>query len=678
MTVDVPAIESQEKRGGRAVGHIDAGIGQIGILRSCVDLVDKQDAIFRVGGVFLHQEETGRRRPIAGPVGKAVEIIVDVVLIEILDHRPLRVCTRCRQRYDDNQARDEPHHTATHHGCTLPEETGKTSRTSLSHLCCRVHINMITALQQADLPSLSYARPRSLFALARWRESRLWQPGFSRARMETFPGFLLVVCLLSAMSCPVVRATEIDMRPHWDEAMPLPNPHKGWYHHFPDNHIDKYRIANDSDLLEFPGMDHLYLRLAWSYLEPVEGEFHWDVIDQIIERWTVRGLGIAMRISCRETGTDRLEQQFATPRWVMQAGAQGDYWYKGKQTGPEGPWEPIFDDPVFLEKLENFLRAFGERYNGRPDLRYVDIGSIGDWGEGHTFSGSRRQYGFAQRKKHVDLYYKYFPDTQLITTDDFVYGIADQEDRQRMHRYMLDHNISYRDDSILVNGYVGGYGKRFTVRSPEYFADAFQRMPTVLELQHYGAVKRDGNWVVRAGSSLDRLGGNLTGPDMFRGATELLHATYIGYHGYADEWLRDNPKLTGELLNRCGYWYFVHRVELPDHLIPGRSQPIRIKWENRGVAPAYHAFQLIVRLVGPKTVDTTVDAGNQAWMPGEEDPTFDAVYPLDLPDALPSGAYTLKIKLHSGQAARDVLLALDQRRRDADGFYEIGPVTVGR
>lgn len=103
-----------------------------------------------------------------------------------------------------------------------------------------------------------------------------------------------------------------DLRPHWDDQAALANPHKGWYHHYPDNHIDKYRIAQAADLLRFPGMDHVYIRLAWAYLEPKEGEFHWPVIDSIIEKWTAHGLGIAFRISCRETSTDRPEQQYAT------------------------------------------------------------------------------------------------------------------------------------------------------------------------------------------------------------------------------------------------------------------------------------------------------------------------------------------------------------------------------
>ena len=66
--------------------------------------------------------------------------------------------------------------------------------------------------------------------------------------------------------------------------------------------------------------------------------------------------------------------------------------------GPDAPWEPVFDDPVFLVKLENFLRAFAARYDGKPWLRYVDIGSIGDWGEGHSWAGSRKECGFAARQ----------------------------------------------------------------------------------------------------------------------------------------------------------------------------------------------------------------------------------------------------------------------------------------
>ncbi len=486
----------------------------------------------------------------------------------------------------------------------------------------------------------------------------------------------LLACLLWLLAGRLTIAGQsIDLRPQWDAHTPLPNPHKGWYHHYPDNNIDKYKIANDADLLEFPGMDHVYLRLAWAYLEPKEGQFDWSVIDRIVDKWTGHGLGVAFRISCKETSTDRIEQQFATPRWVMEAGARGGHYRMGKEVDANGPWEPRFDDPVFLAKLDGFLRAFAGRYDGRPSVRYVDIGSIGDWGEGHSWAGSRRECGLETRKRHIDLHVKYFKRSQLILSDDFVYNLPDPEERKALHSYAVRHGIGYRDDSILVDGYLAGFGDRFTVRSPEFFADTYLKTPSVFELEHYGSVKRLGNWDARPGSALARFGKGRKGPDYFRGALELLHATYIGYHGYAHEWLKDNPELTGELLNRCGYWYFPHRVVLPDALQAGKQAVIEIDWENRGVAPAYHAYQLHLRLAGPVLVDLTADAGNRRWLPMADRP-FVERYHFLLPANLKPGDYELKLKLRSKDAERNVLLGLKPALLDGDRFYTLGTVVV--
>jgi hypothetical protein len=471
---------------------------------------------------------------------------------------------------------------------------------------------------------------------------------------------------------PVVH----DLTPLHDPARVLVNPHKGWYHHFPDNHPDKYRIAGDADLLEFPGMDHLYIRLAWAYLEPKEGQFDWGVIDPIIEKWTVHGLGIAFRISCKETSTDRIEQQFATPRWVMEAGAKGGHYRMGKATGPEGPWEPEFDDPIFLAKLDRFLAAFAARYDAKPWVRYVDVGSIGDWGEGHSWAGSRKHLSFGVRKQHVDLHLKHFKRSHLVISDDYVHALSDPAERASLHQYILANGISYRDDSILVDGYLQGTSDTFTVRSPEFFADAYLRNPTVFELEHYGQVKRLGNWEVRPDSSAARFGKGKTGPDFFRGALGLLHATYIGYHGDAREWLNDNPELTKELLNKCGYWLFPKSLELPEPFAAGATMPFTLTLENRGVAPPYAPYELRVKLSSGSTNWVHVAArAEKSWLPGQP-----IVLPLalPLPAAVEPGLYQLAIGLFDATAPKErpVEFALKESARDYQGYYRLGTVTV--
>jgi hypothetical protein len=467
-----------------------------------------------------------------------------------------------------------------------------------------------------------------------------------------------------------------DLTPAHDAGRVLINPHKGWYHHFPDNHIDKYKIARDADLLEFPGMDHLYIRLAWAYLEPKEGQFDWAVIDRLIEKWTAHGLGIAFRISCKETSTDRIEQQFATPRWVMEAGAKGGYYRQGKPVGTEGPWEPVFDDPVFLAKLDRFLAAFAARYDQKPWVRYLDIGSIGDWGEGHTWAGSQRECGLAARRQHVDLHLKHFKRIPLVVSDDFVYALTNLTERQTLHRYVLTRGISYRDDSILVNGYLPGTSSTFTVRSPEFFADAYRHTPTVFELEHYSAVKRQGNWEGRSDSLLAKHGGGKKGPDFFRGALELLHATYIGYHGDARDWLTDNPEFTREMLNRCGYWLFPMSIELPESLIPGAQAPMILTMENRGVAPPYAPYELRIKLSSGGASQVHVLArGVRSWVPGVP---VSSRFELPLSPSLKPGSCEVAIGLFDSSSGKDrpVDFALKTSLQDTEGYYRAANVRV--
>ena len=481
-----------------------------------------------------------------------------------------------------------------------------------------------------------------------------------------------------ASAPPATPLVTHDLAALQDAARVLVNPHKGWYHHFPDNHPNKYLIARDADLLEFPGMDHLYIRLAWSYLEPREGQFDWAVIDRIIEKWTAQGLGIAFRISCKETSTDRSEQQYATPRWVKEAGAQGGHYRAGQAAGPEAPWEPVWDDPIFLAKLERFLAAFAARYDRQPWLRYVDIGSIGDWGEGHCWAGSRKDLSFAVRKQHVDLHLKYFKHAPLVISDDYVHALKDPAEGEVLHRHILASGISYRDDSIMVDGYFSGTSDRFTVRSPEYFADAYRLTPTVFELEHYGKVKQLGNWDVRPGSASAKFGQGKTGPDFFRGALELLHATYIGYHGDARQWLDDNPALTRELLNRCGYWLFPRSLELPATLTAGSVAPVRVTIDNRGVAPTYQPYELRVKLSGDRASWVgVVGRADKSWLPGA--PIVVQNQPA-LPVDLKPGRYAVSLGLFDSDSAsgkhRPVELALQAALRDREGYFRVAEIEV--
>ena len=330
----------------------------------------------------------------------------------------------------------------------------------------------------------------------------------------------------------------------------------------------------------------------------------------------------------------------------------------------------------FCRSSIDFLAAFAARYDGKPWLRYVDVGSIGDWGEGHSWASSRQECGFAARKMHLDLHLKHFKHSQLVLSDDFVFALSNVSERQQLHQYALTNGMSYRDDSILVDGYLEGLSDSFTVRSPQFFADAYLHTPTVFELEHYSAVKRLGNWEGRPDSRVAGHGKGKKGPDYFRGALELLHATYIGYHGYAHEWLADNPELTKELLNRCGYWLFPKELTLPAKLKPGATVPVVLRVENRGVAPAYAPYELRMKLSGEGTSLVRVAArGCRSWLPG---PPVSSRYEFSLPPDLKPGPYTFCLGLfdiHEGRE-RPVEFALKPSALDPEGYYRLAQVSV--
>jgi hypothetical protein len=487
--------------------------------------------------------------------------------------------------------------------------------------------------------------------------------------------FLVLSLLTSCISNKDVISTK-DFSLVQDSLRVLKNPDKGWYHHLLDNGIDKYKIRDDSLFRSFPGMDHIYLRLAWSYLEPEEGKFNWQVIDTIIERYVPLGYGISFRISSKETGkypgTVNQEVdgiQYATPFWVKRAGAKGTV----AEIWNTKSWVPDWDDPVYLKKLDAFHKAFAERYDGKPWLRYVDIGSIGEWGEGHTSFSTKVPPSVEEVKSNLDIFLKNYKKSQLICTDDLIYYGKSEHDIKTLLDYAISSGISLRDDSPLVDWYIQNNLATWSVSHPHFYDPLYLSKPIVFELQHYGMVKNDGNWLGPDGSdTIPRF--KHSGAEIMRKAIETMHATYIGYHGYAEEWLADNPRLTKELANICGYWYFPVSAGVSKVMKKG-DNIIVMKWINKGVAPAYENYSIVFRLentINNEVIESEIEnAGNKEWIP---DSIVEENYKIFLPDNTPSGKYILKFKLvkKSLTSPKMIDIGLTKDCFDKDGFVEIG------
>ena len=371
---------------------------------------------------------------------------------------------------------------------------------------------------------------------------------------------LVLGAILVACSAAGAHEKLTVVRPE-DTGQALVNPGMGWGFHYYSNVPTNYgsKLLTTDTLDYFPGLSHIYLRIPWAYLEPAEGRFDWSVLDSPAQRWIDKGKQIALRISCGETWL-----RYATPEWVHRAGAKGYNFTVRKGVDPNGPfWEPDFRDPVFLAKLDKFLAALAQRYDGSPDVAFIDIGSYGVWGEGHTLPSTKLKYDDRTRKIHIDLHCKHFKETLLVINDDFA-GPYQQGRHLPITDYALSKGLTLRDDSIMAQG---GKNAFFHADLAQSF---WPTQPVILECGHYGPLKRKGNW--QDGS-------------LYLKAMEDYHASYASIHWWPREFFEANRDLVRRMNLRLGY-----RLQLVEASWPGKIDMdsrlvFSAKWRNTGVAP---------------------------------------------------------------------------------------------
>jgi hypothetical protein len=434
----------------------------------------------------------------------------------------------------------------------------------------------------------------------------------------------------------------------------LVNPGRGWVIHYYDNTIEKYgnRLAPDDNLDDFPGFTTCYLRLAWNYLEPKEGEFNWQLIDTPIRRWTAAGKRIAFRISCCETDP---KQPYATPKWLRDLGCKGQTFrpFRRDVTLTDGEsWEPDYGDPMFLAKLEQFLAAFAQRYDSQPWMDFIDMGSYGCWGEWHTSFSSQRRWPDEVLKEHIDIHARNFKKTQLF----ILYGAGDE---------LCDYarktvKAGLRIDSVGVPWYVynrGFYTHRYM------FEKSYRRFPVVVEPDHYWACVRHNCW--QKGSVLEH-------------AVGALHPSWLTVHHYPREWLEENRDLVRRLSNRIGYWFLLKTVVHPKTVRAGEEFEVQMNWENRGCAPIYRKYPLVLSFVRcdsgvevARLVHPSADC--RRWKDGD---SYVNHLRWLMPKEMSAGEYRLRVGLVDRPRDKQAAIAIGTVGREADGFYAVSRLTV--
>jgi len=463
---------------------------------------------------------------------------------------------------------------------------------------------------------------------------------------------LAVMCLLFSLAAAAFGQNRVAIRPK-DNGAALVNPSMGWVLHHYDNDIVRYgsKLEPWDTVDDFPGVGVIYLRLAWTYLEPEEGGFNWSVVDIPAQRWIAKGKKIAFRFTTYESLSNNPPN--ATPEWVVKAGARV-FPVRGR-VGAAERYEPDYDDPIFLAKLDRFLAAAAARYDGDPNVAWIDVGTIGIWGEGDP--GPERFTTAGTVKRHIDLHTKNFKRTLIAFNDNLMFRGKGLEPIV----YAKQRGLTLRDDSVLCRP---GQEAVYT----HYYAGAFwPRLPVILESEHYGLAVQRGDWG--------------DGSDYLR-AVELAHASYVSVHWWPREFLEKNRELVRRISLRMGYRLQLLEMSLPDE-VPARGRlPVSYRWRNNGVAPCYPGGFVALTLKDKKGgiagvfVDEDFDVRNLEVGPPDQAAPVQRSLQYLMPPAsiLRPGDYDVFVSVGSRIGTPQIALPLEEE--DGQRRYRVAQLRV--
>ncbi len=334
---------------------------------------------------------------------------------------------------------------------------------------------------------------------------------------------------------------------------------------------------------QYPDTTVSYCRWTWQVMEPEKGRYRWDVIDGALAAARDRGQTLQVRMQ-PFVGTLDLD-------W---------FWATGAPRDPDprlpGRTEPDHNDPRYIEHWSAFIRAFGARYDGHPDLESFDVAYGGSCGE----EGGNAAPETAARL--VDAYIEAFRKTPLILMVG-THGCR--------YAAPLDRRIGWRYD---CHGDLGGNGRGVVPdglgynNTWDWMAEAFatsnvagqwRTAPVVLE-----TCWTVGHWY-KEGWDIDLI------IDLAR----EYHPTYfMPKSSYIPEPWRERI----EAMNRrLGYRLVLRQMRLPLEARRGGSFETESAIDNVGWAPLYRDYAFAYRFRQGRTMAVVTSAQDaRTWLPG--------------------------------------------------------------
>ncbi|MCY9665508.1 DUF4832 domain-containing protein [Paenibacillus alginolyticus] len=394
-----------------------------------------------------------------------------------------------------------------------------------------------------------------------------------------------------------------------------------------------------------------YANLTWADLEPEKGKYAFDAIEKKFQfaLWKEKGVSLILRVV--------LDYPSHTPHkdipdWLFkEIGEKGVQYDSGYGKG----FSPDYNNLTLIENHERLIQALGNRYNNDSQIAFIELGSVGHWGEWHTNNEGNSPIEFPKEDvsdQYVQHYLHYFDQKRLMM--------------RRPHEIALNHGLGLFNDAFgsrkstidgFLQWYTYGYKSWLTQNDQPAMPDFWKSAPSGGEFASGGNNFNDAHieeTLLQA---------------------KLTHVSWLGPSAPYNEPLGGRLQSNiDRFLKTIGYRFVIAKESHEKDIHAGNPLHVKLTMINRGVAPFYFAWPLELSLTDEQgaivsQMRSSIDIRD--WLPGEKEVSST----LPIPKNLAPGNYKINAAILNPQTGKpEVDFANDGKR--SDGRYSLGSVRV--
>ena len=462
-----------------------------------------------------------------------------------------------------------------------------------------------------------------------------------------------ILCLTAVLAAMFVTCTQTV---HFEKSGEIVlNPGQGWILYGSPSNQSEATLA-----LGTTG----YQRYDWCTLNPEEDVYNWAPVDNAIAQWAQKGKQFCFGVM----NVNTFGNLYATPKWVFDNGAKFTMGNNESRRTEMRYFIPVWNDPIFVDANKKFAKALAEKYDGNPNVAFIDVRNYGNWGENHMYPFERETYPL-KPEEVIELLFKPYVDvfkkTPLVichphTVKNIVWHNNERFDYDYdiiMH-WAVANGMGLRRDGIMGKIGIGG-------SDGDEIASAIGKTPIAWEfLGTYRARERDTNkpW----------------DDEDFITIVKRNKPNYIGMGQWGNDaqyMLEKKPEIVHKVANMMGFHFAMTNATFPKTLSAGKSKEISVTIENSGVTTML--TDCVIKLVLLNDRDEVAASYKTNWdaksIQGEETAMFRA--DVNFAGA-PKGNYKLAIGLYLNENDRQPTYSMENKGKTTNGFYIIGNMKI--